>query len=146
MKRKLLLCIVIIAVFPLVVLLTALLANAVPLLSAAPSAPAVASEDDRDSSTPTSWYWYYHQTSTQITNLVSSLNLRIVDLNVETTTVPHKFSAAFVVNSGVYAKTWDWGYDLTASDVANLIAGSTKRIISFKAYELTPGDVRYAVV
>ncbi len=127
--------------------LTLLSPNLVPISNAAPAAPdAVAGEDDRESSTPTGWYWYYGQTATEIANLVSTLNLRIVDLNVETTTVPHTFAAAFVANTGVYAKTWDWAYDLNDSDIASLIAGATIRFISFKAYEISPGNVRYAAV
>ena len=122
-----------------------LLPGLMPASNAAPAAPA-AGEDDRESSTPTAWYWYYGQTEADITHILTSTNSRLIDIGVETTTVPHKFSGVFVENTGVYAKSWYWYFDQTAAQVRTIISDTNNRIISLKAYELSPGDVRFAFV
>ena len=110
------------------------------------AAPCLAIED-RDNTNVTGWYWYYGQTATQITNLISSLNLRIVDLKVENPSgSPHTFTVAFVVNTGAYAKGWYWLYDATPTAAFNFANNNSARPVVVQAYEVAAGDVRVAMV
>ena len=114
-------------------------------LSPGPAVPtAVDSGDDRELTTPTAWYVYWGQTEAGLINIINSTNSRIIDIQVETTTVPHKFTAAFVANTGVYAKAWWWYYDQTPAQATFILTSTNSRFISLKAYELSPGDLRFA--
>jgi hypothetical protein len=142
----------VIAVSLSVFVLTLLMPAFIPVSQAQPAGPAAAtasglfSRDDREMYTPTGWLVLAHQTVTDINNTVAGNN-RIVDVHLETTAVPHLFSVAYVDNSGVYARPgWGWAYDQTEAQIATLISGATIRIISFKAYELSPGNLRFVAV
>ncbi len=110
------------------------------------AAPCLAIED-RDNTDLTGWYWYYGQTATQVTNLINTLNLRIVDLKVENPSgSPRTFTVAFVVNSGTYAKGWYWFYDVTPTNAFNFAISNNARPVVVQAYEVAAGDVRVAMV
>ncbi len=147
MSRRLLL---VLAVSLAVFLSTLLVPNLISYSGAAPELPSAragpAGEDDRETSTPTGWYWYYNQTADGLTYIITSTNSRIIDIEVEATTAPHKFGAAFVVNTGVYGKGWVWYYDQTPAQVTFILTSTNSRPISLKGYELSPGDLRFAFV
>ena len=80
------------------------------LLAIASATPLAAQTLDRDNSAPTGWAWYYGQTATQISAMQNN-GYRIVSLDVESTS-PLRFAAAFVKNSGSYARSsraWYYG-------------------------------------
>lgn len=104
--------------------------------------PAHAGED-QDADTPTAWQWYYGQTEAGLTSAVNA-GYRIVDLEVEQGS-PARFTAALVQNTGSYAKTWWWYYNLTLTQVGTLLTQNNARLIDFEPYEVG-GAIRYAVV
>jgi hypothetical protein len=112
------------------------------LLLAILPAPARAAED-HDNTTPTAWQWYYGQTEAGL-NAVLATGYRLVDLEVEQGS-PARFTAAMVQNTGAYAKGWWWYYNLTLTDVGNLLSQNSARLIDIEPYEVS-GVIRYAVV
>jgi len=110
-----------------------------PALPAPPS-----SGDDNENTTPTAWWVYTGQSPTDIANTISSLNARIIDINVDSFS-PYSFTVTYVSNTGSYAKTWWWYYGIDSSTLLNLLTTNNARAISFKAYDIGSGDIRYAV-
>ena len=103
--------------------------------------------DDRDNSDVTPWAWFSGQSESQIASLISANNYRIVDLKVENPGVtPHTFTVAFVSNSGSFAKTWAWYYDVDPATVMSLATSNNLRPVVLQAYMLTPATLRMAVV
>ncbi|MGA8153468.1 MAG: choice-of-anchor D domain-containing protein [Terriglobales bacterium] len=115
-----------------------------PRVLTAPVAPP-ASGDDNENTTPTAWWIYTGQSATDITNTVNSLNARIIDINVDSFS-PYSFTVTYVHDTGSYAKTWWWYYGIDSSSLLSLLNTNNARAISFKAYDIGSGDIRYAVV
>lgn len=113
---------------PITKALSITLLAAASALAFAPTASA--GELDRDSDTQTAWLWYYNQTPTQI-NARRSAGYRIVSLDVDLTS-PLRFSAAFVRNTGSYARSSSTWYYGTPSFVESRRAG--RRITSLTPY------------
>ena len=120
-------------------------ARALPLLAllVVALAGSARAQEDQDNSTPTAWQWFYNQTTTQLSD-VAATGYRIVDLEVESGS-PLRFTAAFVQNSGSYAKGWWWYVGQTLSQVNTLVSQNNARLIDIEAYEVG-GAIRYAVV
>ncbi len=89
------------------------------------------------------WWWYYGQTEAQLNSIAATNNARIVDVEVESTS-PYLFTAAFVKNTGTYARTWYWYYGLTSAGVAQKISSLKTRIIDIERYTVG-GQRRFAV-
>ncbi len=96
-----------------------------------------------DTVTPTGWWWLSNATVQQVQDRVGQ-GYRIVDIEVESTS-PFRLSAAFVRNTGDYAKTWWWYFGLSESGVTNQINQNSARLIDVEPYETSAG-LRYAVV
>jgi hypothetical protein len=107
--------------------------------------PPPSSGDDNENTTPTAWWIYSGQSPTDISNTITSLNARIIDINVDSFS-PYSFTVTYVSNTGAYAKTWWWYYGIDSSTLLNLLTTNNARAISFKAYDIGSGDIRYAVV
>ncbi len=97
-----------------------------------------------DETTPTGWYWYYNQTADNVTATISSLNQRIVDLEVQQVN-PLRFAAAYVQNTGAHESGWWWYYGLDEDGVNDYLSQNNARLLDLEAYE-TNGVLRFAVV
>lgn len=106
----------------------------------------VTSAEDRDNATPTAWWHFYGVTGTEAANFANSTGGRIVDLQVDSSASPRRFSGAMVHNSGAYLKSWWWYYDVDAATVASALSANNARLISLKAYDIGGGQLRFAVV
>lgn len=116
---------------------------AAALLTGTPNAHAVPTPDpDRNSTTPTSWGWHTNASTSTITSYVGQGN-RIIDL--EPTSGTPTFTVSYAKNSGSYARTWWWYYNLTAAQIGSKVTEHSARIIDIEQYS-TPNGVRYAVV
>ena len=102
-----------------------------------------ASSSDSSNTTPTGWLWYHGVDSTFLSARVAD-GYRLVDLEVEDAD-PLRFSAAFVHNSGTYAKGWWWYFGLTSAQVTGFINANTGRLVDIESY-VTGGQRRYAVI
>lgn len=102
--------------------------------------------DDFDNNTPTAWWVYYGQTPAQVSNLVQTLNARIIDIQVDTFTPAYTFTVTMVSNTGAYAKGWWWYYGLTGDQVSANLSANNARLISVKAYDIGNGQIRFAAV
>jgi hypothetical protein len=99
---------------------------------------------DRDNTNPTGWLWYYGQSAAQITAIINANGVRLVDLEVETTS-PLTFSAAFVANTGTYATGWWWLTSVDASTLSTFLNNNAARIIDLEAFEVGSA-LRFAAI
>ena len=112
-----------------------------------PLAPVDAS-DDRENTEPTTWYVYEHQTPSEILDMATTNNLRVVDLSVESTAGAGQFSAVYVANTQTYAKAWWILVGVTPADLLAFVGTNNARIVSQKVLaDATPGgDTRHYAV
>lgn len=96
------------------------------------------------------WGWLVGQTRQQIVDWISNSTTpqRVVDLSVYTVGGVKKYSAVAVVNQGAQAQGWWWYFDVTLSQVSDLLQQNGARLIDLEIE--TPATVfssaRYAVV
>ena len=93
--------------------------------------------------TPTGWAWFGNTTTQTIQDRID-LGYRIVDIEVESAS-PLRLSAAFVRNTGDYAKGWWWYHGLTSAQVTSRLIQNGARAIDIEPYD-TANGIRYAVV
>ncbi len=118
-------------------------AIAAAALAVASPASAAVIDPERNSTAITGWWWYYGQTEAQLNSIATTNGARIVDIEVESTS-PYLFTAAFVKNTGTYARTWYWYYGLTSAGVAQKISSLSARVIDIERYTVG-GQRRFAV-
>jgi len=106
------------------------------------SAQTAVQDPDRNSQSLTAWGWHTNVSPATVNGFVSQ-GYRITDLEVNSSTPT--FSAAYVKNSGTYARTWWWYYGKTASQVSSLLSTNGARLIDIEPYSTTDG-LRFAVV
>ncbi len=111
--------------------------------TASPASAAVV-DPERNSTAITGWWWYYGQTEAQVNGIASANGARVIDIEVDST-APYTFSAAFVKNTGTYARTWYWYYGLTSAGVAQKISSLNARLIDIERYTVG-GQRRFAIV
>jgi hypothetical protein len=99
--------------------------------------------DDFDNNNQTAWWVYTKQSVSQVSTLITNLNARIIDINVDSATPT--FTVTMVSNTGAYAKSWWWYVGVTAAQVSAQLTANNARPISLKAYN-TSGGLRFAVV
>jgi hypothetical protein len=121
-----------------------LIASGSPL---SPTAPVIfTSSDDRENATPTAWWVYSGQTVTDVVNVITNDNARIVDLSIDPSVTPRRFTVTYVQNTGTYAKSWWWYYDVDGTTLSNALTTNNARLISLKAYDIGGGQIRFAAV
>jgi hypothetical protein len=98
---------------------------------------------DSDNTNPTAWWVYAGQTPSQVSTLLTNLNARIIDLQVDS--AAPTFTVTLVSNTGAYAKSWWWYYNATTAQISSLLSTNNARLISVKGY-LVSGQVRFAAV
>src|SRR6185312_5919009 len=119
------------------------LAIAVAVLAVAgPAAAAI--DPERNSTSVTGWWWYHGVSEATVNSVASSNGARVIDIEVESTS-PYTFTAAYVRNSGTYARTWWWYFGLTSAQVTQKINAHHARIIDLERYT-SGGQRRFAVV
>ncbi len=124
-------------------------AHAAPLpaplrFGGSPASP-LTSSDDRDNTTPTGWAVFEHQTPTDVNNTIAS-GLRLVDISIETYTPGWTFTGVYVQNTGAYAKSWWWVYNVDVAAVSSALTTYNARLIAVKAVDTGGGAIRYAAV
>jgi hypothetical protein len=120
-----------------------LLAIAVAVLAGAgPAAAAV--DPERNSTSVTGWWWYHGVSEATVNSAASSNGARVIDIEVESTS-PYTFTAAYVKNSGSYARTWWWYFGLTSAQVTQKMNAHHARIIDLERYT-SGGQRRFGVV
>ena len=102
-----------------------------------------ASSSDSSTTTPTGWLWYHGVDSAFLAARAND-GWRMVDIEVEETD-PNRYSAAFVNNSGVYAKGWWWYFGLTSAQVSDYVDANNARLVDIESY-VTGGTRRYAAI
>ncbi|MDF1836759.1 MAG: serine hydrolase [Planctomycetota bacterium] len=105
--------------------------------------PSASAQAQTDITTPTAWVWLTNATDVEVTAQVNA-GYRVVDIEVDTAS-PLRFTAAFVRNTGEYAKGWWWYFNLTPADVSNFLNQNNARLIDLEPY-MTSAGLRYAVV
>lgn len=101
--------------------------------------------DDRDNTTPTGWAVYEHQTAAQVATTLAS-GYRLVDISIEAYTPDWTFTAVYVQNSGTYAKSWWWYYNVDTATLSADLATNQARLVAVKAVDVGGGAIRYAAV
>lgn len=111
--------------------------------TALPPRSATAAPIERVMSTPTGWVWYTGVTASQLANVITTGNFRIVDLQADSSAPT--FTAALVSNTGAYAKSWWWYTGQTVADVSAKLSANNARLISIAPYT-SGGSTVFAVV
>ena len=107
------------------------IASLIILSCAAASVHAVMAPEERLDSTPSGWFWLHGVTAAEITEAVESANLRLIDLEIQST-APLLFSAVFVQNSGVHASAWWWYYGISFNDIGVFLEQNQARLIDIE--------------
>jgi hypothetical protein len=85
---------------------------------------------EREHTDPTGWWWLQGVTEAQVNAKVAE-GFRLTDVEVEST-APYKFSAVFVKNTGVHAKTWGWRIGQSEVALENYMAANNLRILDLE--------------
>lgn len=105
--------------------------------------PIVNSPDDREDSIPTAWAVISHQTENDIAAAQSAGYVRAIDIQVEQTVSPIKYTVTYVRNSGAYYKRW-WFYragDFTT--LYNAVQQNNARLTVVKPFDAGNGRILY---
>lgn len=100
-------------------------------------------EHQNNQTDPTGWWWLTNVTLDTINDRIDQ-GYRMVDIEVEDDN-PLRMSAAFVQNSGPYAKGWWWYYGQTATEVSQRITDLNAVLVDVEPYQTASGT-RYAIV
>lgn len=111
--------------------------------AAASAAPAAQIDPERNLSTPTGWQWWKHRSEAQI-NTLRADGWRLTDIEVEQTG-PHRFTAAFVRNTGAYQRSGGWWFGKSRDQVVALTKDQGRRLIDLEPYTVD-GKRRFAIV
>jgi CubicO group peptidase (beta-lactamase class C family) len=93
---------------------------------------------------PTAWYWYIGISPAQVSSLITSKNVRLVSLRVESAS-PLLLDVSVVQNTGTYAKTWWWYYGVTEQELQNLATANDARIVNLEPY-VVAGQTYFAAI
>jgi len=104
-----------------------------------------APSDDRENSTPTSWHIRAGQTPQDVTDTIDK-GYRVVDIDVDATSPSYRFTTAYVANSGSFAKTWWWYYDVSSATLSDALSSNNARLIALKAHDLGAGQIRFTAL
>lgn len=105
-----------------------------------------ANAEDNQNSTQTAWWFYTGQSATNVSNTITSLNARPVDISVDSFSPNYSFTVSYVANTGAYGKVFWWYYGIDATTLSNLLATNNARPITLKAYDIGGGNIRFVVV
>lgn len=67
------------------------------------------------------WYWYYNQTPVNITNLINSLNTRLVQIHSYQSSGQTYYAVVMISNTGADSSGWYWFYGQTPADISNFL-------------------------
>src|SRR5579883_2100563 len=101
--------------------------------------------DDGENGAPAQWWMYTAQTVNEVAATCAQKHARIVDIKVDPLS-PYPFTATYVENSGAYAKSWWWYYDIDGETLATNLRTNNARLTSFQAYDVGGGQIRYTAV
>jgi hypothetical protein len=102
--------------------------------------------DDRTLAELTPAWWIESATSAQVDSVIATRGARIVDLEVVHVN-PTLFTAAFVANAGVYARTWWWDFGINLLGVVSRLSARHARLTNIERYvDPATGTISYAAV
>ncbi len=101
------------------------------------------STPDDSNHDPTSWYWCSYCSVASIGQFVKA-GYRITDLEIVKSS-PFRLSAIFVRNTGKYAQTWWWYYNLDAATLKSKLSLHKARIAHLETYVIN-SKLRFTVV
>lgn len=110
------------------------------ILTILPTPPARA---EKWHTNPTGWWWLHGVTAQQISDKANE-GYRMIDIEVEQSS-PHRFSAAFVKNSGVHQKGWWWYYGVSLDFLVDKVNAHQARVLDLETYWVN-GEQRFAAV
>lgn len=120
------------------------LARGAALLAILLTAVGAGAQEERSQTDPTRTWWYYGVSESDLNQLLSANNARLVSLKVQQTS-PTLFTVSMVANQGPYFKIWYWYYGLTVDGLAATISSLNARIIDLEVYEVG-GEQRVAAI
>jgi uncharacterized repeat protein (TIGR01451 family) len=88
--------------------------------------------------------WHRGLSAAEVNDLVQQQNLRVVNLLVDTSSGRALFDVAVVPDTG--GRPWSWSSDVTLARGLALMQASPRRPVVVRAYWLSPGDLRFAVL
>src|SRR5688500_9785460 len=91
---------------------------------------ALSASAEREKTSPTGWWWLQGVTEAQVNAKVSE-GYRLTDIEVEST-APYTFSAVFVRNTGLHAKTWGWRLAQSEPQLEAYMSANNLRIIDLE--------------
>lgn len=101
-------------------------------------------EEERSQTDPTDARWYFGLSDTEINQLLSANNARLVSIKVQQTS-PLRFTVSMVPNEGPYAKGWYWYYGQTVDSLAANLSALNARLIDLEVYYVG-GEQRFAAI
>jgi hypothetical protein len=126
--------------------LTAAKTAAGPAVGGPKSPNPVTNIDDNENTALTGWWFYSGQSPTDVSNTITNLNARPVDISVDAFSPNYSFSVSYVSNTGSYAKAFWWYYGIDAATLASELSTNNARLITLKAYDVGGGNIRFACV
>ena len=100
-------------------------------------------DPERNATVPVGWHFWIARTKAQVYQLAKDGGERVINVQVRSTS-PLLYNAVMVKNTGVYARTGDWG-DGTEAEVTSAINAHKARLISLRPYTFN-GQRRFAYV
>ncbi|HET7091656.1 MAG TPA: serine hydrolase, partial [Anaerolineae bacterium] len=85
------------------------------------------------------WWWYYNAaTITDISNLLTTNNARLIDLDSYYDGGLLRYNVAMIRNTGADAKAWWWYVNQTPAQIGTLLQNNSARLIDIERYD--PSD------
>src|SRR5215472_7208666 len=112
---------------------------------------AAQAQDDKDNPAPTNWWAFSSQSATDIGTTLQNLQsqtsqqVRISDVQFNSSS-PFPFTVTYVQNTASYGKQWWWYPQIDDAGLSKNLTVNNARLISFRAYDVGGGNVRYMAV
>jgi hypothetical protein len=101
------------------------------------------SQDDNENSASTPWWTYTGQTTDEIVHTIQTRNARITDIRFDVNS--GTYTVTYVQNAGTFAKQWWWYVGIDGATLGQVLTNNHARLISFQAYDIGGGNIRFAV-
>jgi hypothetical protein len=92
-----------------------------------------------------SWWWYYGQSTSGLSNLLSTNNARLVDIEPYEISGSIRYAAVMVSNTGADAKAWWWSVSQNLQDLIDTSSTNNARVVDLEEKVLL-GQTWYAAI
>ncbi len=100
--------------------------------------------DSRENDDPVATYWGSGRTAADVTALTNQ-GFRLTDLHVDGAN-PWTFTVAMAQNTGSHQTGWWWYYDVTPTQIGQLLQQNNGRLIDLEPVDTGANGIRYACV